>query len=97
MIDLDFYSAIKIDEKDLIDFLSLKGDNIFEFKGVNKRKISMYRGSSLHRWLINALNELAFISKKQKKTVYLVDVDNMVQEATGKYYNRTKKQRQVYV
>lgn len=93
MTDLDFFSAIRMDEKDLIDFMSLRGSNVFEFKGVNNRRVSMSRGGSLHKWLISALEELAFISKKQKKTVYLVDVDKMVQEETGKYYNRTNKRK----
>lgn len=88
MINLDFYSSIKMEEDAIINLVSVKGDPILEFKGVNKRKVSMSRGGALHRWLIYAFNEMAIISKRDKKTVYLVDVDNMIQEETNKYYNR---------
>lgn len=95
MVDLDFYSQIKMDEKSIIDFISLKGNGIggqvFEFSGTNGRKVSMMRGGDLHRWLVEALNDLAFVAKTTKKVVYLIDVESMVQEECRKFYDRKKR------
>lgn len=94
MVDLNFYSAIKMDEKDVLDFISLKGNGIgrqvFEFRGTNNQRIAMVRGGALHKWLVSAFNELAYFSKKANKVVYLVDVDEMIKKETRLYYDRVK-------
>lgn len=91
-VDLDRYEMIKMSEKDIINFISAyEGDEVFEFKGTNGQKMSMYRGSKLHLWLIEAFNELADIARKQKRPVYLIELDSMIQEESKKYYERKIK------
>lgn len=97
MVDLDFYSAIKMDDKSILDFMSLKGNGIggqvFEFNGTNGKKVSMVRGGALHKWLLDAFNELAFVSKTSGKVVYLIDVEAMVREECRKFYESKKQKR----